>query len=186
MDGTEVFLPRVRFKRATRQGMAWATEALFPGYLFVRFDWQKSLRQVRAASGVRGVVRFGDQWPVVPEQVIQELQKIFGASELNTINPELTPGDSVRIGDGTFRGLLAVVSQVMPQRERVSVLMDFLGRQTMIELKSTSILKEGNDRATIFSRTRHCVNLRDGLRGLKWPHAVPVPVAGYFTDSAKT
>ena len=32
----EVFLPRVRFQRATRQGMAWVTEALFPNYFFSR------------------------------------------------------------------------------------------------------------------------------------------------------
>jgi len=31
MEGVKVFLPRVRFQRATRQGRVWVTEALFPG-----------------------------------------------------------------------------------------------------------------------------------------------------------
>src|SRR6185312_13830264 len=34
----EVFLPRIRFKRATRCGPAWVTEALFQNYLFAKFD----------------------------------------------------------------------------------------------------------------------------------------------------
>src|ERR1035441_3647403 len=51
MDGVGVFLPRIRFQRNTRQGLAWVTEALFPGYLFARFDWHDSLRQVQAAHG---------------------------------------------------------------------------------------------------------------------------------------
>src|SRR5258705_250702 len=39
MTDVEVFLPRIRFRRKTRQGPAWVTEALFPNYLFARFDW---------------------------------------------------------------------------------------------------------------------------------------------------
>ncbi len=152
MDGIEVFLPRVRFKRATRQGMAWVTEALFPGYLFVRFDWHSSLRQVRAATGVRGIVHFGEQWPVLSDQVIRELRQVVGDKELNTISPDFSPGDVVQIADGTLRGLHAVISQVTPSRTRVAVLMDFLGRQTMIELNTNSVIKEGADRATILDK----------------------------------
>jgi transcriptional antiterminator RfaH len=150
MADVEVFLPRVRFKRATRQGMAWVTEALFPGYLFAQFDWQTTLRHVQAARGVRGVVHFGERWPLVPEATIEELRLAVGATGLHIISPELVPGDAVQIADGTLRGLRAVVTRVMPSRERVAVLMEFLGRQTMIELALNSLIKEGNERAAIF------------------------------------
>ncbi len=36
LEGVTVFCPRIRFKRATRQGLVWVTEAMFPGYLFAR------------------------------------------------------------------------------------------------------------------------------------------------------
>lgn len=144
-----VFLPRVRFKRATRQGVAWATEALFPGYFFVRFDWQSSLRLVRHARGVRGVVHFGERWPTIPDGVIEELRRTIGEDELHTIAAELAPGDAVQIAEGTLRGLRAVVTRVMPGRERVAVLMEFLGRQTMVEVPSGSLIKEGEGRAEI-------------------------------------
>ena len=70
-----VFLPRIRFKRATRQGTAWVTEALFPGYLFARFDWRTSLRLVQHSRGVRGVVHFGERWPAIPDDDHRELQQ---------------------------------------------------------------------------------------------------------------
>jgi transcriptional antiterminator RfaH len=150
MDGIEVFLPRVRFKRATRKGAVWVTEALFPGYFFAKFDWQTSLRQVQHARGARGVVHFGERWPTIPNETIEELRQAVGTAELHVVSQEFSPGDAVQIADGSLRGLRAVVSRVMPSRERVAVLMEFLGRQTMIELPLNSIIKEGSERAAIF------------------------------------
>src|ERR1017187_7144355 len=100
MEDVEVFLPRVRFQRATRQGLAWVTEALFPNYLFARFDWHDSLRQVQAGRGVSGVVHFGERWPVIDAAVIADLQAAFGSEELHTITTTLAPGGVVGIGEG--------------------------------------------------------------------------------------
>jgi transcriptional antiterminator RfaH len=147
----EVFLPRIRFKRATRQGTVWVTEALFPGYLFARFDWQSALRQVQHSRGVRGVVHFGERWPAIPDAVILELQQAVGATGLHTIPENLKPGDDVEITEGAMRGLRAVVTRVLPGRERIAVLMEFLGRQTMIELPRHFLLKEGDERAGVFT-----------------------------------
>jgi transcriptional antiterminator RfaH len=146
----EVFLPRIRFRRATRQGNAWVTEALFPGYFFARFDWQNSLRQVQHARGVRGVVHFGEHWPTIPEETIGDLRRAVGATELCVVPAELAPGDDVQITEGSLRGIRAVVARVMPSRERVAVLMEFLGRQTMIELPASAVIKEGDRRADVF------------------------------------
>ena len=149
-DEIEVFLPRVRFKRATRQGAAWVTEALFPGYFFARFDWLASLRRVRHARGVRTVVHFGERWPTIPDGVIEELRRTIGENELRTLSTELATGDTVQIAEGTLCGLRAVVTRVMPGRERVAVLMEFLGRQTAVEVPARFLIKEGEGRAEIF------------------------------------
>lgn len=145
----KVFLPRVRFKRATRRGAAWVTEALFPGYFFARFNWRISLRLVQHARGVRSVVHFGERWPTIPETVIEELRRAIGENELHTLSAELAPGDAVQIAEGTLRGLRAVVSRVRPGRERVAVLMEFLGRQTMIEVPASFLVKDSEGRAEI-------------------------------------
>jgi len=145
----EVFLPRIRFKRATRQGTVWVTEALFPGYLFAQFDWQASLRLVQHSRGVRGVVHFGERWPAIPDEIILELQQTIGTNGLRIIPESFVPGDEVEIAGGAMRGLRAVVTRVLPGRERIAVLMEFLGRQTMIELPRHFLVKEGDERAGI-------------------------------------
>jgi transcriptional antiterminator RfaH len=150
MADVEVFLPRIRFQRATRQGLVWVTEALFPNYLFARFDWKNSLRQVQAARGVSGVVHFGERWPQIAAGVIAELQAACGADELHFIANELCPGDAVLIADGALRGLLAVVARAMPAQQRVAVLMEFLGQQTTIEVPLKFVVKAGDARTAAF------------------------------------
>jgi len=149
LAGVEVFLPRIRFKRPTRRGMVWVTEALFPNYLFARFDWHKTLSEVQHARGVRGVVHFGERWPTIQEGIIEDLRQAVGATELRVIPARLAPGDEVEIASGNFQGLQAVVTRVMPNRDRVAVLMEFLGRQTSIELPASAVLKQGSERSGI-------------------------------------
>ena len=140
-----VFLPRIRYQRSTRCGVAWVTEALFQNYLFARFDLATALRRVRHARGVRGVVHFGDRWPTIPQTAIDELRRVMDGAEPRTIESVLQPGDEVEINSGAMRGLQAVVSRVMPAKQRVAVLLDFLGRQTMVELDCNQITSTAED-----------------------------------------
>ena len=70
LPGVESYCPRIRFQRSTRRGKVWFVEALFPGYLFVRFDPELSLRAVRHAQHVIRVVEFGGRLCAVPDAVI--------------------------------------------------------------------------------------------------------------------
>ena len=149
MRSVEVFLPRIRFRRKTRQGLAWATEALFPGYLFARFDWKSALRQVHHAPGLTGVVHFGNQWPTISDAVVDELRQLFGPRELHVVPATPQSGDTVQIAGGAFHGLRAVVTQVMPAKQRVNVLLDFLGRQTVMELPLARVVPESSARESL-------------------------------------
>jgi transcriptional antiterminator RfaH len=142
----EVFLPRIRFKRLTRQGPAWVTEALFVNYLFARFDLATLLRRVKHARGVRDVVHFGDHWPKVPETAITDLRAAMGNEELQVIPQEFNPGEIVEIAGGAFHGLQAMVTRVLPAKQRVAVLLDFLGRQTSLELCAGQLIAKDQRR----------------------------------------
>ena len=122
---------------------------MFPGYLFARFHWLTALREVRHARGVRGVVHFGERWPTMDAAIIADLRRAVGDAGLCVISAQLAPGDAVKIASGNFQGLQAVVTRVMPNRERVAVLMEFLGRQTSLELPAAAVLKPGGERSTI-------------------------------------
>ncbi len=142
----EVYLPRIRFRRSTRRGPVWFTEALFPGYLFARFDLAGGLRRFHYAPGVRGIVHFGEKWPTIPDATIEDLRATVGDEEVRVVVEQFLPGETVQIAEGAFQGLSAVVSRVMPAKDRVAVLLEFLGRQTMVEVAASVLKAEGNIR----------------------------------------
>jgi transcriptional antiterminator RfaH len=149
LDSVEVFLPRIRFRRPTRRGPVWVTEALFPNYLFARFDWKKSLRMVHHSPGVSRVVHFGVHWPTISDDVIDELRAMLGLDEVHVIPMEVSPGDRVKIAGGNFHGFHAVVTQVMPGQKRVALLLDFLGQQSTVKVDAALVVKDADERETI-------------------------------------
>ena len=145
----EVYLPRIRFKRSTRRGPVWFTEALFPSYFFARFALKSFARKVHHARGVMGVVHFGDQWPAIPDEVIRELMATVGSEQVHVVPEQPEPGEDVQISGGAFHGLKAVVTRVLPARQRVAVLLEFLGRQTTVEVGLANLIREGDQRRNV-------------------------------------
>jgi transcriptional antiterminator RfaH len=141
--GVEVFLPRLRFRRATRRGPAWVTEAMFPGYLFARFDPAALLRRVRSLNGVRGLVQFGGHLATAPAAAVADLRRFTGTEDICVLTDDVDVGAAVVISGGAFHGLRAVVTQVISSRDRVKVLLDFLGRATEFELARASVVAAG-------------------------------------------
>jgi transcriptional antiterminator RfaH len=115
---------------------------MFPGYLFARFELAEMHRQVRYAHGVSGIVRFADRYPTIEEGALAQLRDQTGAAEIKELSYELSQGNQVKIVNGIFAGLEAVVTQVLPAKERVKVLMDFLGRKMEAEFERSSILQQ--------------------------------------------
>jgi len=142
----EVYLPRIQFKRVSRKGPISFTEALFPGYLFARFEPVSCARKVAYAQGVREIVRFGDHWPVIPGELIEDLRRIVGAEKVHVIPDDFAPGETVVVAGGAFHNLRGVVTRVMPGRERVAVLFDLLGRLSAVEVPCHALVREGGER----------------------------------------
>jgi len=149
MGDVETFLPRIRFQRNTARGLVWFTEALFPGYLFARFDRAARWRQIQHAPGVRGVVHFGERWPTLPDATIAELRQLADDDAPRIIAAPLAPGEEIELAAGAFRGWKAIVTRVLPARQRVLVLLDFLGQQTGVEVPLAEILRPGDPRRHI-------------------------------------
>lgn len=139
--GVEVFSPRIRFQRVTRQGKMWVTEALFPNYLFARFDPVDSQVRIRSAPGVSGIVNFGGKNARVPEETVEQLRTEF-TGELRVMETEPQVGETVTLAQAPFVGLHAVIVQVLPSKQRVQVLLDFLGRMAEIEVPVTGLVQE--------------------------------------------
>jgi transcriptional antiterminator RfaH len=142
LDGVTVFCPRIRFKKSSCRGIVWVTDAMFPGYLFARCALPKMHRQIRYAHGVRGIVRFGDRYPTIEDEVLAQLRNHTGSAEVTELDYKLCEGAEIKIMGGAFAGLEAVVTKVLSAKQRVKVLMEFLGTKVEAEVADSNILPQ--------------------------------------------
>jgi transcriptional antiterminator RfaH len=136
----ECLSPRLRFRKLTQRGPVWFVEAMFPGYLFAKFVYSTQHRAVESSHGVRGIVRFGDRLAILPEDTVIALQSKAGSDEVVTVDSSLKIGQPVQLIEGPFQGLEVVVTQLLPARERIRVLLDFLGRSLEMEVPAEKVL----------------------------------------------
>lgn len=147
--GLEVFHPRLRMERPTRRGVVRVIEPLFPCYVFVRCNIGESLDSVRYVNGVSSLVHFGQRIPIVPDQVVDELRQCFESQELMDVEDGLCPGAEVVVGEGAFHGFGGIVLRVLPSKQRVQILLDFLGRATLTEVDRKSLVLENRSMADL-------------------------------------
>jgi transcriptional antiterminator RfaH len=124
----EIFCPRVRFRKPTKRGPVWFIESMFPGYLFARFDYGALHHQIRHRPGVSGFVQFGERLVLLPDALINEIRARTGTDEIVEVSRALEPGQEVEITQGPFQGLNALVTRVINARDRVEILIEWMGR----------------------------------------------------------
>jgi transcriptional antiterminator RfaH len=137
--GLGVFHPRLRMERATRRGMVRVIEPLFPCYVFIRCNLAQYADDIRYLDGISSLVHFGSQIPNIPDEVIEELRACFEANEPMSVENRLRPGSEVTIAEGAFLGSRGVVVRLLPAKQRVQVLLEFLGRSALTEVDRKSL-----------------------------------------------
>lgn len=128
--GLPSYLPRI--EQWPRPAVGSAVAPMFPGYLFL----QATLDDCARASwtpGVKGFVAFGDGPAWIDAAAIDFLRGREDADGIIRCGPPPS-GRTVRIVDGPFRGLTAVIERRLPARERVRVLIQILRAETPVEL----------------------------------------------------
>lgn len=115
---------------------------LFPGYLFVR-PTEKLWFFARIAMGVRKMacpfLASNGHIASVPVKKIDEIQVLE-----KTINSKRSErmkfrlGDRVLVSEGAFTGMKATV-HMLTDRDRVELLLDFLGQKARVELAEDQI-----------------------------------------------
>jgi transcriptional antiterminator RfaH len=151
----EVFHPQLLVERATRRGVVRGVEPLFPCYIFVRCVIAESLNEIRYANGISTMVHFAGRIPPVADSVVAELQEWFPAAEPMPTAERLTAGSEVVLAEGAFMGMNATVLRVLPARHRVQVLLEILGRPTMVEVARSAVTSERNTMADLVPLLAH-------------------------------
>ena len=146
------YCPRIKFQRNTKRGKVWFVEALFPSYFFARFVPAVSIRAVKHSQNVIRVVDFGGQMSPVADSVIQMIREEMDGQVIKEIHIGVKVGDVVELTDGPMRGLKGIVNSVLSGDDRVKILMEFLGRESLVEVKTSQILTEHAPREVMGGR----------------------------------
>ena len=147
--GLEIFHPRLRLERATRRGVVRVIEPLFPCYIFVRCHLEERLNEIRYINGISSLVHFGARIPVVSDAVIDDLRRCFGSEEPLAVEDPLRVGAEVTVAEGSLLGSQGIVVRVLPAKQRVQILLDFLGRTTLTEVDRRSLIVEDRSMADL-------------------------------------
>lgn len=130
--GVETLSPRVRRRKVARRRGQTDTEALFPGYLFARFNFGAHYRIVRYTRGVREVVAFGGIPARLDEATIESIKARLDVGWVTPRRPPLTPGQTVRLREGPLAGIEAVFERELSSRQRVVLLLRVLSYQARL------------------------------------------------------
>lgn len=138
----EVFCPRVTITKKTIRGPKPFTEALFPGYLFCRFNFDESFRLVTYSQDVMGIVKFGERTPTIPNQVVASLIAALPQETAEIKPPCIQEGELVEIIQGCFQGESGQVTRIDKISDRVHLLIEFLGTHVQIGLPAHTLINQ--------------------------------------------
>lgn len=114
---------------------------VFPGYVLVNMILsEESWYVVRNTPGVTGFVGMGnDPTPLRPEEVSQILRRM--EAEAPHVKVTFKSGERVRVVDGPFNDFRGTVSEIDMDRAKVTVMVNFFGRETPVELDFLQVEK---------------------------------------------
>lgn len=141
----DVYYPRLL--RPTRVRGQWVDRvtSLFPRYLFLRLSvGHQAIAPVRSTVGVAGIVRFGGDYAVVPDVIVDNLRtRADRDTGLHCLHGRsaFEPGSNVRIVAGIFDGLEGVFQREAGD-ERVVLLLGLLGRDTVVQVPAAFVLPQ--------------------------------------------
>jgi transcription antitermination factor NusG len=142
MHDIEVFYPRLKVQPVNPRSRK--VRPYFPGYMFVKVEIEEvGLSTFQWMPHALGLVCFGDEPAIVPDNLIYEISKRVDeiAAAGGELFDGLSQGDQVMISDGPFSGYEAIFDVRIPGSERVRVLLQLLNsqRQVPVELDSGQI-----------------------------------------------
>lgn len=110
----------------------------FSCYLFAHLDLQcVALSSINWAPGVNRVVSFGGRPAVVPDEVVDWLQRRLARLDPRDFyrGQPLHPGDRLRVTKGPLKGMEAIFDQRLSAGDRARVFVEILGRLTACQIE---------------------------------------------------
>ena len=144
----QIEVPMEEVEKHTEKGKKVITRVRIPGYVLIRM-WpdEDARRIVRETEGVTGFVGpTKDPAPLSRKEVVAMLAPMIASEALKkagdkpaaakkrVVEVSYAVGDQVTVIDGPFATMAAVVSDVEPTTQKLTVLVSIFGRDTPVEL----------------------------------------------------
>ena len=144
----QVEVPMEEVEKHTEKGKKVITRVRVPGYVLIRM-WpdENARRIVRETKGVTGFVGpTKDPAPLSRKEVVAMMAPMIASEALKAagdkpaaakkrkVEVSYAVGDQVTVTDGPFATMAAVVSDVEPTTQKLTVLVSIFGRDTPVEL----------------------------------------------------
>ena len=138
-QGVVSFCPQISVEKLSRGKRVQAQEVLFPGYLFISFNYETiTSTTIRSTRGVSHFVSTSGTPVQVPQQLIDGLKARVANGGIETPTNLPKSGDKLEILEGPFRGLDAIFSQP-DGTSRAIVLINLLNQQVKATLPFASL-----------------------------------------------
>ena len=151
----QIEVPMEEVDKHTDKGKKVITRVRVPGYVLIRM-WpdEDARRIVRETEGVTGFVGpTKDPAPLTRKEVVSMMAPMIASEALKAagdkpaaakkrkLEVSYAPGDQVTVTDGPFTTMAAVVSEVDPSTQKLTVLVSIFGRDTPVELGFNQVEK---------------------------------------------
>jgi transcriptional antiterminator NusG len=144
----QVEVPMEEVEKHTEKGKKIVSRVRIPGYVLIRMtddeDARRIVRETEAVTGFVGPTK--DPAPLSNKEVVKMMAPMIASAALKEAGGEqkaqrkvavevsFEAGESVTVIDGPFASMPAVISEVSPATQKLTVLVSIFGRDTPVEL----------------------------------------------------
>jgi transcriptional antiterminator NusG len=131
-----IIMPTEQVTEMKQGRKSTSTRKFLPSYLLVEMDLNKETRHlVTNSPGITNFVGAGGKpQPLEPDEVERIIGHMEKGPVLKTDEMPYSAGDAVKVTDGPFADFSGVVSEVIPERKKLKVMVSIFGRPTPVEL----------------------------------------------------
>ncbi len=151
----QIEVPMEEVEQHTDKGKKVVSRVRIPGYVLIRM-WpdEDARRIVRETEGVTGFVGATHEpaplsrkevvnmmAPMIRSEALKEAGNKPQAAKMRKIEVSYTVGEAVTVTEGPFATMEAVVSEIQPATQKLTVLVSIFGRDTPVELGFNQVEK---------------------------------------------
>jgi len=130
----DFYLPKVTKKKINSNPKE---EVLFPGYIFVNTSFE-NYSALKYTMGIKNIIKFGNNIPCISNEEIKSMQVLEETSKIDPVAAQIQIGQDALISNGSLKGSMVKICS-LPSKERVGVLLTFLGSIRRVTIPKTDL-----------------------------------------------